>query len=329
MRFRHLLLSLCLCVSVSAYADTASSLKDDEVLASNIKATQAKSDSLTRKDLQGCLTFIDALKALEADVNMSSYPKETLTESQWISLLQTLTKQKAFQDVNTVAKNNTACSKSSLNLVTNIDNLIKPNPDSNSYSNFLKNLYQYATTFYLSGAYPEALHFYQFVGDNDPQGISQYILAMMYENGIGTASNSTAANNWYTKANARLIQTDNKSALLQTLDHFARILTDAGNTRLAYINFLAAAKLGGVMDQFRVAICYAGGYGVPQDNVAAYAWVSTALAQGFSDQQAQMAAQTLQIQLATTLQHDKTGKQMQQAKVLEKQYLQSYPASQH
>jgi len=107
---------------------------------------------------------------------------------------------------------------------------------------------------------------------NKDDVMAQYLVAMMYKRGKGTATNQQEAVNWFTKA----AMNGNAAAQLK----LGKILSQGGlmppDYDKAFQFFTMAANQNDAEAQFLLALCYLNGLGVKKDLQAAEQWYSKA-----------------------------------------------------
>ena len=165
----------------------------------------------------------------------------------------------------------------------------------------------------------------------DSSGQSQYNLGYMYLYGLGTTKNFDRAIHWYQQA---ILINPNIPAAFGNLGLAYEKKQDYQN---AFSYYLHGAKLGDTFSQIRLAALYQQGKGVLQNNIQAYAWAATAVANGFKKgeyggayQLNQNNAVRLRDNIAYSLSlADKLGKKLSKAKQLAQQYYHLYVLHQH
>ncbi len=189
-------------------------------------------------------------------------------------------------------------------------------------------------TFYLGTLYFQVQNYvlaYKWLSSSDAtkddSGISQFSLGYMYLYSLGTQQNLDKAIYWF---NLAVDHAHNDISAIW--GNLARAYAMKQNYRTAFDYYTAAAKLGDAYSQMRLAWLYQQGKGTIQDNIQAYAWASTAVANGFKKDEYGNIYKTnennaiaLRNSIALSLSlADKSGKGLAKARELAKKYYQLY-----
>ena len=173
--------------------------------------------------------------------------------------------------------------------------------------------------------YKQAYYWYLKAADKG-NAVAMYDLGVMLQNGKGTKENLDKAIYWFNKS---LSLTPGDPSILE---HLGTTYEKQQNYRVAFNYYLKSAKLGDPYSQMSIGYFYHNGLGTIQDNIEAYAWLSTAVANGFKKggyggyyKTNQNNAITARNNIATQLLLiDKTGDQLAKAKSLAKKYYAVY-----
>jgi len=197
-----------------------------------------------------------------------------------------------------------------------------------------------ANKLYANKKYTDAFKIYNSIAAfYDPDGFVTESIGNMYRDGEGVAQNLNKAFYWYKESlthypgstsvfidiNKLKNKLEKSSLNPVSLNELGIIYESFGNHVHAFQYYQKAAIMGSAVSQLNLAIMYARGIGVIQDDIKAYAWVAVAVAQGLQDNDRQHAAEQLRSSLALTLAiQDKNGTYLKKAKNLANQYYNLY-----
>lgn len=128
------------------------------------------------------------------------------------------------------------------------------------------------------GEFVTALELYEALANQqDPS--ATYRLGLMYEQGLGTDADPTAAASWYQKAQAL----ESPEAIGALADLHLKGVGVIQNFKEALRLNISAAEAGYVPAQYNLAVAYANGVGTFRDPVKAHMWFNIAAASGYAN----------------------------------------------
>lgn len=299
-----------------------------------------------------CPEFDPAIKELEELVINQEKQKNT-SEADWYKMLQSYTQNLTYKNLIQATNDNSKnCKNQATTLFiydmqsskqdyskyfaysalansyfynNEIDKLLQlfQNSNGEEYENiclFLLN--PMANNLYDKKEYEKAFLIYKAIGERDKTGETQYSLAWMYVKGLGISQNTNEAIYWYQLAVPKITDPDQKA---EALNNMAVAYELTMNYLPAFQNYQKAAEMGFALAQLNLGKLYAEGHGTPQDNKQAFAWVSTAISKGLGDATKQdLAEKTKEALVIRLAAQDQTGKALEEAEDLGKQYYYEY-----
>lgn len=169
--------------------------------------------------------------------------------------------------------------------------------------------------------YKRAFELYNEAEIYDNLGISQFHIAYMYQQGLGTNQDLFTSLQWYEKSLQLTTDNDLRAKILNNIGGSYKNISDYVK---AFQCYQQSAMMGYSLAQYNLAIMYASGSGTLQDFKQAYAWITIALLQGFPGvPQAQEKADNIKNSLIIKLAASQP-EEMSAAKILAEQYYNKY-----
>ncbi len=181
---------------------------------------------------------------------------------------------------------------------------------------------------YKQRSYLKALHLFKKAAPHDATGLSDALIAHIYQIGLPSDKEQRAAIYWDQKALDKVKYLPIRAWVMNSL---GCAYGQLHNRVIAFNYYQQAAIMGSTYAQRNLGVDYALGRGTIQDYTKAYAWISVAAASGLNDKHYQADIDQLRNALATQLnQQDHlyyqadVGPSLQQAQLLAKKYYRLY-----